>query len=308
MLKIIRLTTVVAMLYLTTALFARGHSIRAQTLTPATLHNKHGLQLLAVTDAVQPTVRVVLPGHAISDRSIQVLIPEHVTAVKHGSTNAEHLFLPGPGRPERPAWRTAGRSLEYKLALPGDVDMVASAILEDDGVRFQYEFTNRSGISFDMIYAVTDPRLTGIFHDVRMERTYVHHADGFDLLASEVPLRLTLPLDRWLPARVLASFTWPVPTQRIEKRDDGITYYYKSRAVDVPMVVTRSTDNEWVVASFSRSSGNVWSNPELTCQHVDPQTSLSPLQKVVLEVKMLVIRGSMEDALRTAARQRGSLK
>ena len=93
-----------------------------------------------------------------------------------------------------------------------------------------------------MIYATTDPRLTSIFHDVRLERTYVHHKDGFDLLASETPGRLTMPLDQWLPARYLASFKWPVPPKIVEKRDDGITYYNKSRSVDEPLVATVSTD------------------------------------------------------------------
>ena len=44
-----------------------------------------------------------------------------------------------------------------------------------------------------------------------------------------------------------------------------------------------------MVASFTRETGNVWSNPELTCQHVDPQTSLPPGQDATLEVKILVL-------------------
>jgi hypothetical protein len=159
-----------------------------------------------------------------------------------------------------------------------------------------------------MISAVTDPRLTGMFHDVRLDRTYVHHSDGFDLLASEMPGRLTMPLNQWLPARYLASFKWPVPAQRLEKRTDGITYYNKSRAVDVPFIATLSADRTWVVASFTREVGNVWSNPELTCQHVDPQTPLSPGQHIAREVKMLVIQGTLDDALQRALRQRQSLK
>jgi len=175
-------------------------------------------------------------------------------------------------------------------------------------VRFRYEVTNESPVAYDMIYVPTDPRLTSIFHDVRLERTYVHHADGFDLLASETPRRLTIPLDQWLPARYLVSFTWPVPAQRIERRDDGIPYYNKSRAVDMPFIATVSTDKAWVIASFARTAGNVWSNPELTCQHVDPQTSLSPGQRATIELKLLVIRGSLDDALERAIRQRESLK
>jgi hypothetical protein len=63
-----------------------------------------------------------------------------------------------------------------------------------------------------------------------------------------------------------------------------------------------------VIASFARTTGNVWSNPELTCQHVDPQTPLSPGQRASLEVKILVLRSSLDDALQRAIRQRESLK
>jgi hypothetical protein len=159
-----------------------------------------------------------------------------------------------------------------------------------------------------MIYAVTDPRLRGIFHDVRLERTYVHHSDGFDLLASETPERLTMPLDQWLPCRYLASYTWPVPRQRVERRQDGIRYYTKSRAVDQPLVATVSTDRNWVAASFSRTVGNVWSNPELTCQHVDPERPLPAHQQATAEVKILFLRGTLGDVLQKVIAQRERLK
>jgi len=152
-----------------------------------------------------------------------------------------------------------------------------------------------------------DPRLTSEFYDIRLERTYVHHADGFDLLASETPGRLTMPQNEWLPARYLASFTWPVPPKLVDHRDDGITYYNKSRKVDAPFIATFSKDKKWVIASFTHNTGNVWSNPELTCQHVDPQAALSPGEEAILETKILVIRGSLDDVFRMAMRQRDSL-
>jgi hypothetical protein len=136
----------------------------------------------------------------------------------------------------------------------------------------------------------------------------VHHANRFELLASETPARLTMPMDRWLPARYLASYTWPVPRQKVEKRADGITYYNKSRAVDIPLIVTVSTDQKWMVASFTRTAGNVWSNPELTCQLVDPEAVLPTRGKATLEVKMLVIPGSLQDAWRNADAQRNSIR
>ena len=275
----------------------------------AGVQNAAGLQLVAAENTVQPRLRIILPGHARSDNAIEVLFPEHVTALKSGSTAVEHLYLSSSATADdRPHWRRVGRSLEYERDLPHEIHLIARATLEDDGVRFHYKFTNRSAVTYAMIYAVTDPRLTSIFHDVRLERTYVHHAGGFDRLASETPDRLTMPIDQWLPARYLASFRWPVPTQRVELREDGITYYNKSRAVDQPFIATVSTDGGWVVASFARETGNVWSNPALTCQHVDPQTSLRPGQQASLEVKILVLHGSLGDALQRAIRQRDSLK
>jgi hypothetical protein len=275
---------------------------------PTAIQNASGLRLLVAGENTQPTLQIVLPGHPDSDRAIEVIFPEHVTARKQGSADSEQLYLFRPGHQgEPPRWRQLQRSIEYEKDFTGGVHMLARATLEPDGVLFHYEFLNRSNVTYDMIYAVTDPRLTSIFHDPRLERTYVHHPEGFDLLASETPARLTMPLDRWLPARYLDSFTWPVPPKLVDRRDDGITYYNKSRAVDQPFIATLSNDRKWVIASFTRTTGNVWSNPELTCQHVDPQTSLAPGQRVALEVKILVFQGSLDHALQKAIAQRAAL-
>jgi hypothetical protein len=284
------------------------HSQETSEARIGSIRNTNGLQLLVMNENASPALFIILPGHPTSDRSIVVLFPEHVTAVKHGQSDAGHLYLYKSGpKGDRPKWKQFGRTLEYQRELPGGIHLLARAILDEDGVRFHYEFINHSTIKYDMIQSVTDPRLTSIFKDVRLERTYVHHSDGFELLASETPKRLTIPLNQWLPARYLASFTWPVPKNLIEIRD-GITYYNKSRAVDQPFIATISTDGTWIVASFSRETGNVWSNPELTCQHVDPQTSLLPGQSVTLEMKILVLHSSLNDAFQRAINQRDSLK
>jgi hypothetical protein len=276
---------------------------------PPPIQNADGLRLLVAPENTQPTLRIVLPDRPDTDSAIEVIFPEHVTANKQGSSESEHLYLFRPGsQGEPPVWRQVGQSLQYEREFKDGIHMLARATLEDDGVLFHYEFLNRSNVAYDMIYAVTDPRLTSIFHDVRLERTYIHHKDGFDLLASETPSRLTMPLSEWLPSRYLASFTWPIPTQRVEHREDGITYYNKSRTVDEPMIATLSTDRKWIVASFTRTTGNVWSNPELTCQHVDSQTSLVPRQHVVLEVKILIFRGTLDQALQKVISQRSTLK
>ena len=86
------------------------------------------------------------------------------------------------------------------------------------------------------------------------------------------------------------------------------TRYNKSRAVDEPMIATLSSDRKWVVASFARAIGNVWSNPELTCQHVDPEASLALGQQAILEVKILIFRGSLDQVLQKVVAQRSALK
>jgi len=51
----------------------------------------------------------------------------------------------------------------------------------------------------------------------------------------------------------------------------------------------------------------VWSNPELTCQHVDPQAAPSAGEKAILETKILIVKGTLDDVFKTAMKQRASL-
>jgi hypothetical protein len=272
------------------------------------VRNNAGMQLRVVEENNYPTLRIVLPGKPDTDRSIEVIFPEHVTVRERGKTDGYQLDIFRPGRVgNRPNWRRTDKSLEYDKIFPGAGKLLARATLKEDGIVFHFEFSNDSGKIYDLMWAPIDPRLTSVFHDERLERTFVHHASGFELLASESPARLTMPLEQWLPARYLVSYTWPIPSDLVARRD-GITYYNKSRVVDAPFIATVSQDGQWVVASFTHSTGNVWSNPELTCQHVDPQAALAPGEKAVLETKILVVKGSLDDVFKMAMRQRDSLK
>ena len=203
---------------------------RAQaTLGSADVHlpiqNAAGSRLLVATDHTSPVLRVILPGRPTSDWSIEILFPEHVTVVKQGQRSAQQLYLFRPGgRGDRPLWRRSDGSLEYQRDLGDGVHLLARATLEGDGVRFRYEVTNESRVAYDMIYAPTDPRLTSIFHDVRLERTYVHHADGFDLLASETPRRLTIPLGSVAPSSLsrVVHVAGPGAADRASRRRDHV--------------------------------------------------------------------------------------
>lgn len=241
-----------------------------------------------------PVLLVALPER--STPAIRILFPEHVTVRRQGQP--EHLYRFDEGAPPV-QWHRNGNAVEYERDLPHGIHMLARATLADDGVLFHYEFANRSGIAYDMITALTDPRMQSVFHDPRLERTYVHGAAGFALLAER-------PVSG--DSRYLASFRWPVPQRLVERRDDGITYVNRSRPVDEPLIATLSSDRTWIVASFARDAGNVWSNPALTCQHVDREIPLPAHATAVAETKMLVMRGSLDDARRREVAERSALR
>ena len=260
---------------------------------------------MAVAQDDPRSLRVTLPGQSAT--SIVVVFPEHVTARRARGSDSVQLYL-SRSTSAIPSWRQVGNSLEYQMTLPVGVTMMARATLEPDGILYRYEFANHSDVSYDMIYAVTDPRLSSPYlRDVRLERTYVHHKDGFELLASEDPERLSEPLERWLPNRYRVSYSWPVEREHAMKQGDGITWYNKSRPVDEPFIATKSTDGRWIAATFSYDPGNVWSNPELTCQHADPQISLRPGQSAAYEVKTLIVATDLTDVLDRVREQRPKL-
>ena len=116
-----------------------------RTQAPPAVQNASGMRLVVADENSYPTLRVVLPGHPDSDKTIEVIFPEHVTVRHVGDTEGKHLFLFQPGQHgDRPAWRQVGRSLQYEEKdFAGGLHMLATAMLEDDGVRFSYEFTPR---------------------------------------------------------------------------------------------------------------------------------------------------------------------
>jgi hypothetical protein len=280
-------------------------SVSAQTFQ---VRNSSGVLIAVDTEDRNPALTIVVPDGPESERGFKILFPEHVTVRPHGQNDAKQLYIfrPGP-RGNAPHWAKTGDALEYASDF-GEIHFVARATLVADGIVFHYEFDNHSAIDYDMVTAITDPRFRTTFYDPRLERTYVHHGSGFDLLASETPARLTMLLNDWFPVRYLASYTAPIPSELVQRRDDGITYRYKSRPVDVPMVATLSADRTWIAASFARDPGNVWSNPELTCQHVDPERRLPQGAHAVYEVKILLFKGGLEDALAKVKAQREALK
>ena len=108
-----------------------------------------------------------------------------------------------------------------------------------------------------------------------------------------------MPLNKWLPCRYLVSYTWPVAAKRIEKDEDSITRYHKSKKTDKPFIATFSHDKKWIAATWTRETGNLWTNPERSCQHADPSIlSLQPGETKSLQLKTIIIKGGLDELLK----------
>jgi len=265
-----------------------------------------GLRLFVINSDF-PLLKLLIPGQPNTDRGIEIEFPEHVTGLNRQRNAVEHLYLVSRGDDNYrtlPVWKKEGNALLYETQINGNIRMIAKAKLDSAGITYTYTFTNLSDISYQNLQAVTCVKLYSVFSDTLLERTYVHHADGFDLLASETPQRLTMPLDKWLPCRYLVSYSWPVVPKKIDKGEDSITRYYKSKKADKPFIATYSHDKKWIAATYTAETGNLWTNPERTCQHADPSITLHAHETKSLVLKTFLFKGSPEMLLKYIAKER----
>jgi hypothetical protein len=268
----------------------------AQSLS---VDNASGVTVRVATEHSDPSLWLDVSDEPAGQDAVLVLVPEHVTVRRRGRNEAEHLYLSRPDKyGSRSSWTRVRNTLQYEKEFAPGMHFLAQVSLESDGVLYHYEFVNHSDVDFDSVQAITDPRMISpLFRDVRLERTYVHGQQGFVLLASDMPERLTMPLDQWLPNRYRISYAWPVEKTRVQKQADGITFFNASNRADEPVMATLSTDRHWIMATFSRNPGNLWTNPDLTCQHADPEITLPHHSEGIVEEKMLLFRGTLDMSL-----------
>ena len=274
-----------------TGIITRNRSEPAMAQSPA-------LKVIVIRKDL-PLLKILLPGQPASDRGIEIEFPEHVTGLNKRTNQVEHLYLVTNRNLKRtlPRWQIDGNKFSYETEFES-IKMIATAYLEPDGLRCIYKFINRSTVSYQNLQAVTCVKLYSAFSDTLLQRTYVHHPNGSDLMASETPERLNMPLQNWLPCRYLVSYNWPVDVKRIEKREDSITRYNKSRKADKPFIATLSHDKNWVAATYTKATGNLWTNPERCCQHADPAINLNAGETKSLELKTFIIKGDLERLLK----------
>jgi len=284
-------------------LLVAGCTSKAQS--DFTISNSKGVKVI-VTNKNFPLLKVLLPGQSEADRGIEIEFPEHVTGLNTRSNQIEHLYFVSFGNANKrtlPVWHVNGNSISYKTKMDDAVTMIAAVSLEEDGLRYTYKFINHSTQSYLNLQAVTCVKLYSLFSDTLLQRTYVHHTEGFDLLASETPERLTMPLQKWLPCRYLVSYTWPVNPNYIQKGEDSIIHYNKSRKVDKPFIATISHDGQWIAATYTKETGNLWTNPERTCQHADPYVDLNAGETKSFELRTFIIKDDLDKLLQLVNRE-----
>jgi hypothetical protein len=258
-----------------------------------------GLRLIAAQHRRSPVLNLLIPGQPDATRGIEIECPEHVWGRRQGEAEACRLHQGALDAGEHGApvsWRRDDDRHRCELPCADGISLTITATLERDGLRLAYDFANAGAVDFAEVQAVTCVQMHDAFADRRLERTWIHHHEGFALLADGMRERVHMPLAEWLPCRWLAPFRWPVahlPSEIV----DGIRRNHVQRAIDEPFIITGAQDGAWLAATCTRECGNVWSNPERTCHHADPSAPLAPGRQARVEVKIFVVQSDLQAVL-----------
>jgi hypothetical protein len=261
---------------------------------------KSGLQLEQVGDPQRPTVALFLPG--IQEPAVVVEMPEHAWRKAEPDSPQEWFYKMYSSAPEfrgRAEWSRSKDALSSTMTTPSGYLMRSRATLQADGLDIVHEITHESVQRHAAVEAVTCVKLYRPFTDVFLDRTYVHHTGGLELIASETKERLSKNAEEWLPCRYIARVGKNAPPvdYRSEKLN-GVTRYFKSKPADVAFLATESITGEWTVATFARDCDSVFTNPARTCHHTDPVAKAISSGPVVLRLKVYVVEGRAPEAWR----------
>ncbi len=261
-----------------------------------------GLRLEISGDPQRPLLALHLPG--VAYRSILIEMPEHAWWKEKADQEPVwfyKMYSTDPNLHGSVTWSKTADTLSYRMETLSGFTLQSTAHLESDGVAITHTITNPSLQNIAEIQAPTCIKLYRPFNDVFLERTYVHHPNGIELIASETPERLTKNAEEWLPCRyIVRCGNSALPSQLIE-RVDGITRYHKSKAADIAFIATESNPPGWIVATHGLDCPSVFTNPARTCQHADPQALSIAGGRAILRLKLYVSKGIMQDVYKRVA-------
>jgi hypothetical protein len=293
---------------------AVGSALRMRAESPdLMLRNRAGVTVRPIGEPDRPMLGVSLPESPEVNAAV-IEMPEH--AWRRAERSGEpvwfyKMYTQDAGLKGQASWSRDGDALRYVMRTPSGFTLKGTAALQPDGLLLDYEIGNPEGTGFVEVQAPTCIKLYRPFTDVFLERTFVHHAEGLDLLASETPERLKQNAEEWLPCRYIANCSpqTVAPARRVDRQSDGITRYHKLRLADAPFLATVSSPPGWVAATHALATDSVWTNPARTCHHADSSAAVAARSTAALALKFYLVRGSVDEAwLRVAeARKTGTL-
>ena len=253
-----------------------------------------GVVIVPALDTPSPVLRISFPE---SDADIEIEMPEHIGGNSGVTGKRETLYFKTPGaKLPAYAWSRESSGVVCRMKLKNGIDVTATVTPDSDGIVISYDLHNHSKTDYELFTPTTCVRLHGDFKDVYLERTYVHHADGFELLASETPDRKEIPVDDWLPCRYRALYGWKLsPKFKPFEIKAGVRKYNKMKQLDLPVIATVSSDKQWIIATYTRKTGALWSNPGRTCHHADPSTVLPAGKERRVNLKVYIFKGELDE-------------
>ena len=280
---------------------AAARKAMAQTAgTNLSITNSAGVTIRPLGDQRTPAVSVSLPNTG-TDGAVVIEMPEHAWRKKAKTDDSVwfyRMYTRDAQVKGQPVWSRDGNALTYRMTVPAGVTLNAKATLDRDGVTIEYSVVNPDDVAYAEVQAPTCIKLYRPFTDVFLERSWVHHGGGLELLASETPERLRKNAEEWLPCRYLVRCSpdaAPPPTHA-ERDTDGITHYYKQRRADAPFIATESNPQGWIAATHSIDAPDVWTNPARACHHADYGVALPANGNVRIVLKLYLLRGGPQEA------------
>lgn len=251
-----------------------------------------GLRMERVGDSQRPAVALFLPETKFPSAIIEM--PEH--AWRKQTEGGEpswfyKMYTSDPAMRGEVKWVRDGNTLSYSMKTPSGFTLNSKASLEADGVAITHEVASNSASPMAAVQATTCVKLYRPFSDVFLERTYIHHPEGLELIASETPDRFAKNAEEWLPCRYIARVgkNAPPAEYRVE-RLDGVTRYFKSRAADAAFVATQSQPGGWTAGTHAMNCDSVFTNPARTCHHADPLALSVTDGRATLRLKVYLLK------------------
>ena len=164
------------------------------------LASASGLRMERHGDSQRPAVALFLPETKYPSAIVEM--PEHAWR-KEKETDEQawfyKMYTSDPALRGEVQWVRDGNTLSYSMKTPSGFTLNSKASLEADGVAITHEVTSNSVSHLAAVQATTCVKLYRPFSDVFLERTYVHHPEGLELIASETPDRFGKNAEEWLP-------------------------------------------------------------------------------------------------------------